>query len=112
MRARAKASTSESASGESSTNGRAGEGGEIGRFRFPPMTVAQIELHGGIDLELRALHWLYGVWLPRSGYIPDDHPGFESWIGPPQLNPPVADVAANPGANDFHLHIQLPIKRS
>lgn len=93
------------------TGGSTG-GGEIGRFHFPRMIVAQIELHGGIDLELRALHWLYGVWLPRSGYIPDDHPGFEAWIGPPLLNAPVADAAATPGANDFHLHIQLPIRRA
>src|SRR5262249_14988197 len=57
--------------------------GEIGRFRFPPMTVAQIEIRGGIDVELRALQWYYGAWLPRSGYVPDDHPGFEAWIGPP-----------------------------
>ena len=45
--------------------------GEIGRFRFPPMIVAQVEIRGGIDLELRALQWLYGTWLPRSGYVPD-----------------------------------------
>jgi AraC family transcriptional regulator len=29
--------------------------GEIGRFRFPPMIVAQVEVRSGIDLELRAL---------------------------------------------------------
>ena len=27
--------------------------GEIGRFRFPPMVVAQVEVRGGLDLELR-----------------------------------------------------------
>jgi AraC family transcriptional regulator len=33
--------------------------GEIGRIRFPAMTVAQVELRGGIDLEMRAIDWLY-----------------------------------------------------
>lgn len=77
-------------------------GGEIGRFRFPPMTVAQVEVRGGIDLELRALQWLYGTWLPRSGYIPDDHPSFEAWIRRPFAH----------GFEHFELHAQLPIRRS
>jgi AraC family transcriptional regulator len=75
--------------------------GEIGRFRFPPMKVAQVEIRGGIDLELRALQWLYGSWLPRSGYVPDDQPGFEAWIGRPFAH----------GAEHFELHVQLPIQR-
>jgi hypothetical protein len=25
--------------------------GEVGRYRFPPMTVAQVAIRGGIDLE-------------------------------------------------------------
>jgi AraC family transcriptional regulator len=75
--------------------------GEVGRFRFPPMVVAQVEIRGGIELELRALQWLYGTWLPRSGYVPDDHPCFESWIGRPFAH----------GTEYFELHIQLPIRR-
>ena len=57
--------------------------GEVGRRTFPPMVVAEVEIRGGLDLELRALQWLYGVWLPRSGYVPDDQPCFEAWIGRP-----------------------------
>jgi AraC family transcriptional regulator len=75
--------------------------GEIGRFRFPPMTVAQVEIRGGIDLEIRALQWLYGTWLPRSGYVPDDQPGFEVWIGRPFAH----------GIEYFELYAQLPITR-
>ena len=75
--------------------------GEIGRFRFPPMVVAEVEIRGGIDLELRALQWLYGTWLPRSGYVPDDHPGFEAWIGRPFAH----------GTEYFEIHVQLPIRR-
>jgi len=76
--------------------------GEIGRFRFPPMTVAQVELRGGVDLELRALQWLFGVWLPKSGYVPDDHPCFEAFIGRPFAH----------GAEYFELYAHLPVRRS
>jgi AraC family transcriptional regulator len=60
--------------------------GEVGRYRFPPMTVAEVAIRGGLDLELRALQWLYGSWLPRSGFVPDDHPSFETWLGRPMLS--------------------------
>ena len=76
-------------------------GGEIGRFKFPAMVVAQVEIRGAIDLELRALQWLYGSWLPRSGYVPDDHPAFEAWIDRPFAH----------GMEHFELYAQLPVKR-
>jgi AraC family transcriptional regulator len=75
--------------------------GEVGRFRFPPMVVAEVEIRGGLDLELRALQWLYGTWLPRSGCVPDDHPCFEAWIGRPFAH----------GTEYFEIHVQLPIRR-
>ena len=74
--------------------------GEIGRFTFPPMTVAQVEIRGGIDLELRALQWIFGAWLPRSGYVPDDHPCFEAWIGRPFAH----------GMEHFELYAQVPVR--
>jgi AraC family transcriptional regulator len=74
--------------------------GEVGRYQFPPMAVAQLAIRGGIDLELRALQWLYGSWLPRSGYVPDDHPCFEAWIGRPFSH----------GTEYFELFVQLPIQ--
>jgi AraC family transcriptional regulator len=74
--------------------------GEIGRFRFPPMTVAEVEIRGGLELELRALQWLFGSWLPRSGYVPDDHPCFEAWIGRPFAH----------GLEHFELRVHLPIR--
>ncbi len=76
--------------------------GEIGGFRFPPMVVAQVEIRGGVDLELRALQWLFGVWLPKSGYVPDDHPCFEAFLGRPFAH----------GTEYFELHAQLPVRRS
>jgi AraC family transcriptional regulator len=75
--------------------------GEVGRFPFPTMIVAEIEIRGGLDLELRALQWLYGTWLPRSGYVPDDHPAFEAWMGRPYAH----------GTDYFELRVQLPIRR-
>jgi AraC family transcriptional regulator len=75
--------------------------GEVGRFRFPPMVVAEVEMRGGLDLELRLLQWLYGSWLPRSGFVPDDHPSFEAWIGRPYAH----------GTKYFEIHVQLPIRR-
>ena len=75
--------------------------GEIGRYRFPPMRVAQVEIRGGIELELRALQWLYGSWLPRSGYVPDDQPGFEAFLGRPFAH----------GTTYFELYAQIPIRR-
>jgi AraC family transcriptional regulator len=76
--------------------------GEVGRYRFPPMTVAEVTLRGGLDLELRALQWLYGSWLPRSGFVPDDQPGFVAWVGRPFAH----------GTEYFELAAQLPIQRA
>jgi AraC family transcriptional regulator len=75
--------------------------GEIGRFTFPTMVVAQVEVRGGLDLELRAFQWLFGNWLPRSGYVPDDHPCLEAWIGRPFAR----------GMEHFELHAQLPVRQ-
>ena len=75
--------------------------GEIGKHRFPMMVVADVEIRGDIELELRALQWLYGSWLPRRGYVPDDQPGFEAFIGKPFGH----------GNNYFELHAQIPIRR-
>jgi AraC family transcriptional regulator len=76
--------------------------GELARYRFPAMVVAQLEIRGGLDLEMRGLQWLYGSWLPRSGYVPDDQPCFEAWIGRPFAH----------GMDYFELHVQLPIRRA
>ena len=75
--------------------------GEIGRFEFPPMRVAEVLIRGDIALEVRALDWLYTDWLPRSGYVPDDQPCFESWIGRPFAH----------GHTYFELACQLPVRR-
>ncbi len=72
---------------------------EVGCFEFPAMRVATLELRGGIDLEMRALDWIYRTWLPRSGYVPNDRPCFEAWRGIPFEH----------GTEHFELDLQLPV---
>lgn len=73
--------------------------GEIGRFEFPPMRVAEVVIRGDLALETRALDWLYKCWLPTSGYVPADQPAFEAWIGRPFAH----------GDAYFELACQLPV---
>ena len=75
--------------------------GEIGLFEFQAMQVAQVEVRGGIDLEMRAIDWLYGTWLPTSGYVPSEQPVFEAWFGRPFAH----------GTERFELALQIPIER-
>ena len=75
--------------------------GEIGRLEFPAMLVAEVEVRGGIDLELRALDWFFTTWLPGSGYVPTEQPCFEAFVGRPFAH----------GFEHFELFAQLPIER-
>lgn len=72
---------------------------QIGMLQFPPMRVAQLELDGDIELEQRALDWLFGTWLPNSRFLPTDQPCFEAWRGRPFEH----------GVERFTLAIQLPV---
>lgn len=74
--------------------------GEIGRQVFPPMRVAEVLVRGDIAQLTRALDWLYKTWLPQSGYVPDELPAFEAWIGKPYAH----------GLEYFELACQLPVK--
>ena len=73
--------------------------GEVGRFEFPPMRVAELTLSGDIALEMRALDWIFGTWLPSSGYTPSDQPSFEAWQGRPFAH----------GMQHFELKLWLPV---
>jgi AraC family transcriptional regulator len=77
------------------------EEGEIGRLDFPRMRVAQVEVRGDIELEMRALDWLFGTWLPASGHVPDEQPCFEAFIGKPFAH----------GLEHFELFAHLPVRR-
>jgi AraC family transcriptional regulator len=73
--------------------------GEVSVIEFAPCLLAEIDIAGSIELELRALDWLYRTWLPQSGYVPAHLPGFEAWNGRPFAH----------GMEHFELRIQLPI---
>lgn len=66
---------------------------------FPPMRVAELAICGGIDLEMRALDWLYRTWLPGSDLVPDHQPVFEAWNGEPFAH----------GPETFDLRLHLPV---
>lgn len=75
--------------------------GEIGRFEFPSMRVAEVVLSGGIELEVRAIDWLYqDLVAPESGFLPDNQPAFQAWIGRPFAH----------GNEHFAIACQLPVK--
>ncbi|MFN0009261.1 MAG: GyrI-like domain-containing protein [Planctomycetota bacterium] len=76
--------------------------GEIGRFDFPALRVAQVLIRGGVDHEMRALDWLFKTWLPASGYVPDDQPMFEAFLGRPFAH----------GFEHFELHARIPVRRA
>ncbi len=75
--------------------------GEVGRLEFPPMRVAEVIVRGGLDLEMRAIDYLFRTWLPQSGYVPDEQPCFEAWIGRPFAH----------GMEYFELAAHLPVTR-
>jgi AraC family transcriptional regulator len=73
--------------------------GEESINTFPPCLIAEVEIKGTIEVELRALHWLYLTWLPNSGFAPAHQPGFEAWNGRPFAH----------GMEHFELRAQLPV---
>ena len=73
--------------------------GEVSITAFPTCLVAEVEIRGSIDVELRALDWLYLAWLPSSGYAPAHQPGFEAWNGRPYAH----------GMEHFDVRLQLPV---
>jgi AraC family transcriptional regulator len=76
--------------------------GEVSINTFPPCLIAEIDIAGSIEVELRALDWLYRTWLPSSGYAPAHQPGFEAWNGRPFAH----------GMEYFEIRIQLPVVRA
>ena len=73
--------------------------GEVSITDFAPFQVAEIDIAGSIELELRALDWLFRTWLPTSGYAPAHQPMFEAFNGRPFAH----------GMQHFEIRIQLPI---
>jgi AraC family transcriptional regulator len=76
-------------------------GDDVSEQRFPAMKVVELPMKGDVELETRAFNWLYGVWLPRSGYSPGHQPAFEAFDGLPYAH----------GDTHFELRIHLAIER-
>lgn len=73
--------------------------GEVIVAGFPACRIAEIDIAGPIEVEMRALDWLYRSWLPGSGYAPAHLPGFEAWNGRPFAH----------GMEHFEVRLQLPV---
>jgi AraC family transcriptional regulator len=79
-------------------------------FLAPPLE--ETVLRGGLYARLRyrgpyadmkgAYRWLLGVWLPQSGYEPDDDPIFEAYLNNPR------HVAPAELMTDIHLPLKAP----
>lgn len=76
-----------------------GGDGDVGIVGFPAMTLAEVDIAGPIELEMRAIDWVYRTWLPTSGWVPDHQPGFEAWNGEPFAH----------GTAHFELRLQLAV---
>jgi AraC family transcriptional regulator len=66
---------------------------------FPASLAVEIEIKGGVEVELNALQWLFTTWLPDSGYAPAHQPMFEAFNGRPFAH----------GTEYFELRVQLPV---
>ncbi|HMA54151.1 MAG TPA: GyrI-like domain-containing protein [Acidobacteriota bacterium] len=64
-------------------NERAEPDGRVGIMTLRPGKYAVGRFKGGRGIFKRAYAYMYGEWLARSGWQPDDAPAFESYIGEP-----------------------------
>ena len=76
--------------------------GEVGKMKLPGGTYACCRFHLGSEDYPKAWGWMYGSWLPLSGYLPDDRPAFE-WFPPCQ---------AQKGGGKTDIDICVPVKTS
>jgi AraC family transcriptional regulator len=68
-------------------NERARPEGEVGIMTIGGGKYAVGRFAGGRDVFKKAYSAMYGEWLPKSGWQPDDVPAFESYIGEPTGTP-------------------------
>ena len=61
--------------------------GEIGKMVIPAGKYAFTRFRLGSTGYQEAWNWVYGQWLPTSGYAPDDRPCYEQYYNGPDDNP-------------------------
>jgi len=61
--------------------------GEIGKLTMAAGTYAQARFELAPDQYQAAWEAVYGGWLPKSGYQPDDGPAFERYLNSPDDHP-------------------------
>ena len=76
--------------------------GEIGKMQIPGGKYALVRFSLNSSQYGEAWNWVYGSWLPQSGYQPDDRPCFE-------LYPQDGDDCQNP-EGPMTVDICVPIK--
>ena len=67
--------------------GKAEPDGDVGVMDIRPGKYAVARFTGGAGVFKRAYDFMFGRWLPASGWQPDDAPAFESYIGEPGTGP-------------------------
>jgi AraC family transcriptional regulator len=73
--------------------------GEVGIMNTHGGTFAVARFKGKRDVFKKAYDYMYGAWLPQSGYQPDDYPGYEVYLGEP-------DSSKDP-VFEFELYVPL-----
>jgi len=64
-------------------NDRAEPDGRVGLMTLSSGKYAVGRFAGGTGIFRKAYEAMYGGWLPKSGWQPDDAPAFESYVGEP-----------------------------
>lgn len=82
-------------------NDRAEPDGRVGLMTLRPGPYAVGRFEGGRDIFRKAYAHMFGDWLPRSGWQPDDAPAFECYVGEP------AGTATRP---HFVFDLYIPVK--
>jgi AraC family transcriptional regulator len=75
--------------------------GEIGKMKIPAGRYAHLEFTL-LPMEIKkAWEWAYGIWLPDSGFVPDDRPSFELYH---------PDTEEHGVKSKIHMDICIPVK--
>jgi len=61
--------------------------GEVGKMIIPAGRYALARFELGEKDYQAAWDWVFGAWLPESGYLPDDRPSFEMYHNDPNTHP-------------------------